>query len=221
MTTEWPEAWDYVRSAVALLSARANNDSEQSIRDAATKALVDAIHPFLAQQTVRDALFDALATLPTEGRRRAWTEVNHLRALFDRVDSPEFGEAIKSEHDTSARRAGLDILMKRLPAPDSLEELSVLAAAHRWEWEDGELQQKIITVAQSIPADQAASSLLSLASSTPPPEAAFEIGAALYAVAAGDQSLAKLAALADGGNLASLTGHLYGGINAGDNGAFD
>lgn len=219
--TEWPEAWDYARSAVALLSARANDDSEQEIRDAATKALVDAIHPFLEQAAVRDSLFDALATLPAEGRRRAWTEVNHLRALFDRVDSPEFDEAIKSEHDTSARRAGLDVLVQRLPAPDSLEELSVLADAHRWEWEDGELQQKIVKVAQSIPADQAGYSLLTLASSTPPPEAAFEIGAALYAVAAGDQTVAKLAALADEANLASLTGYLYAGINAGDTGAFD
>lgn len=219
--TEWPEAWDYVRSAVALLSARANEDSEQEIRDAATKALVDAIHPFLERETVRDAIFDALATLPAEGRRRAWTEVNHLRALFDRVDSPEFAEATKSEHDTTARRAGLNILVERLPAPDSLEQLSVLADAHRWEWEDGELQQKIITVAQSMSADQAASSLLALASSTPPPEAAFEIGAALYAVAGGDQTVAKLAALADGSNLASLTGYLHAGINAGNNGAFD
>jgi hypothetical protein len=219
--TEWPEAWDYVRSAVALLSARADYDPEQDIRDAATKALVDAIHPFLDRETVRDALFDALAALPAEGRRRAWTEVNHLRALFDRVDSPEFAEATNTEHDTSARRAGLDILAKRLPAPDAVEELSVLTDAPRWEWEDGELQQKIITVAQSIPADQAAASLLALAGSTPPPEAAFEIGSALYAVAAGDQTIAKLAALADGSNLASLTGYLYTSVNAGDTQAFD
>lgn len=219
--TDWSEAWDYVRSAVALLSAQANADSEQEIRDAATKALVDAIHPFLERETVRDVLFDALAALPVEGRRRTWTEINHLRALFQRVDSPEFAGAPNTEHDTSARRAGLDVLARRLPALDAFEELSVLADAHRWEWEEGELQQKILTAAQSVPADQAAAALLTLASSTPAPEAAFEIGAALYAVAAGDQTIAELAALADESNLASLTGYLYASREAGDTHAFD
>lgn len=214
--TEWAELWSYIRLAIELLRKRAVDDSELDIREAATKALVDAIHPFLENENVRDALFDALASLPPEGRRRAWTEINHLRALFDRVDAPEF-----TEYDIPARRAGLDLLVERLPAPGGLDELKVLAAASRWEWEDGELERKIVTAAKSLPQEEAAASLLALAATIPPPEASFEVGAALYAVAAGDDTLAALAALADGNNIASLTGYLHASVDDGNASAFD
>ena len=219
--TEWPELWSYIRSAIELLRKRAVEDPESDIREVATKALVDAIHSFLDMQPVRDALFDALASLPPEGRRRAWTEINHLRALFDRVDSPEFSERTDTTHDTAARRAGLDLLVERLPEPDGLDELQVLAAARRWEWEDGELQQKIVTVAKSLPPEEAAASLLDLSVAIPPPEASFEIGAALYAVARGEDTLTALAALADSGNVAGITGYLHASVNDGNASAFD
>ena len=65
----------------------------------------NAIHPFLERELVRDALFDALASLPPEGRRRAWTGINHLRALFDRVGSPKFSKRTGATRDTAARQA--------------------------------------------------------------------------------------------------------------------
>ena len=219
--TEWPELWSYIRSAIELLRKRAVDDSESDIREAATKALVDAIHPFLERELVRDALFDALASLPPEGRRRTWTEINHLRALFDRVDSPELSKRTGATRDTAARRAGLDLLVERLPAPDNLDELKVLAAARRWEWEDGELQRKIVTAAKSLPPEKAAASLLDLSAAIPPPEASFEIGAALYAVAPGNDTLVALAALADGSNVAGLTGYLHTSVDNGNASAFD
>ncbi|WCN83831.1 hypothetical protein [Micromonospora sp. LH3U1] len=215
------EAWDYVKSAIALLSAYANDDLEPEIRTAATKALVDAIHPFLEGDAVRDTLFDALASLPPEGRRRAWTAINHLAALFDRVDSPEFAQVVDTKHDTTARRAGLDILIARMPKPDAQEELSVLADARRWEWEDGELQRKIVATAQSLPADEATSSLLTLAQAVPPPEASYEIGAVLYAIASCEETAEKLSLLADASNIASLTGYLQASVNDGKVDAFD
>jgi hypothetical protein len=219
--TDWPELWSYIRSAIELLRKRAVDDSEPGVRDAATKALVDAIHPFLERETVRDALFDALASLPPGGRRRAWTEINHLRALFDRVDAPQFSERTNTTHETAARRAGLDLLVERLPAPDGLDELQVLAAARRWEWEDGELKRKIVTAAESLPREEAAASLLAISAAIPPPEASFEVGAALYAVSAGDDTLAALAALADVRNVAGLSGYLHASVENGNAGAFD
>jgi hypothetical protein len=219
--TEWPELWDYVKGAVEILRARAVGDADQEVRAAATRALVGSIHTFLERETIRDSFFDALAALPVDGRRDVWTEVNHLRALFDRVDAPEFAEATNSTHDTTARRNGLDLLIKRLPSPDQLEELKVLAAARRWEWEDGELQRGIIQAAQALPADQAKAALLDLSGSTPPPEAAFEVGAALYAVAPGHETAQVLGDLADGPNIAGITGYLHAMLDDGHPTAFD
>lgn len=217
----WGEFWEYEKSIIELLSRRASDDTEGAIREAATKALIDAIHPFLESEPVRDALFDALATMPDDARRRVWTEVNHLSALFDRVETPEFAAATNSTHDVAGRRGGLQVLIARLPALDELDELKVLVNARRWEWEGGELKRKILTAAQALPATDANASLLELASSVPPPEAAFEIGAALYAVAPGQESLENLAALADDSNVASLTGFLYETQQDGYPDAFD
>jgi hypothetical protein len=218
---EWPEVWEYVKSAIGILRARAVDDSDTDVREAATKALVDSIHPFLEREAIRDTFFDALVALPPDGRRRVWTEVNHLRALFDRVEAPEFAERTNSEHDATARRGGLDILTKRLPAPDQLDELQVLAAARRWEWEDGELLRKIVLAAQALSASEARAALLALSSSKPPPEAAFEVGAALYAVAPGRDTAAELGALADTHNVAGITGYLHARVNDGHSEAFD
>ena len=109
----WGEAWDYLKAVIGLLKER-TADSEVEVSEPAIKALSDAIHPLLENEAVRDALFDALAQLPREGRRRVWTEVNHLNALFDRVDTPEFSEQTNTSTDVAGRRAGLTILMERL-----------------------------------------------------------------------------------------------------------
>jgi hypothetical protein len=138
----WGEVWDYQKSAIELLSRRASDDTDEAIREAATKALIDAIHPFLEAEPVRDTLFDALAAWPDDARRRVWTEVNHLGALFDRVETPEFAASTNTAHDVTGRRAGLEALIARLPAPDEIDKLKVLADARRWEWEDGELQRR-------------------------------------------------------------------------------
>lgn len=214
------DLWDYLRSGIRLLQAMVG-DPDSGVREVAEKALVDAIHPMLENEAVRDTLFDALASLPDDALRKVRTEIKHLYALFAKVEKPEFKAATKSEPDVAGRRAGLDILSARLPAAAPIEELASLAYAERWEWGAGELQESIKRVATSMPRAEAAGAMMHLLSATEAPEASFELGAALYAVAAGDDTEASLAALADGGNVAGLVGYLHASIDDGHPDAFD
>ncbi|HEY5457063.1 MAG TPA: hypothetical protein VIJ96_16495, partial [Acidothermaceae bacterium] len=214
------ELWDYLRSGIKLLET-ALNDTEAAVRDVAEKALVKAIHPMLENEAVRDTLFDALAALPEDALRKVRTEIKHLYALFTNVEKPEFIAATNSEPDVAARRAGLDVLTARLPAAATIDELTSLAFAHRWEWEDGVLQEKITQSAASLPREEAAVALIRLVTGAEAPEASFELGAALYTVAASDDALSSLAAFADRGNVAGLVGYLNASFNADNPDAFD
>jgi hypothetical protein len=209
MPATWPEVWRYQVAAIELLRTRAIEDSEAEIREAAVKALVDVIHPVLANEYVREDLFDALASLPMDALKRVWTEVNHLEALFDRVETPEFARATNSTPDVLNRRAGLRILRERLPAPDQAQELAVLAAAHRWEWDGDELLDKVLAVARSMPQAEAERSILQLLEGSPPAEASYELGFVLHAVAPSAENEHRLVELANAGNLGALTGYLY------------
>ncbi|MHB8448853.1 MAG: hypothetical protein ACYDAQ_00035 [Mycobacteriales bacterium] len=214
------EAWEYVRAGIKLLVPMAGDD-DADVREIAEKALINAIHPLLENVPVRETLFDALVTLPEDGLRKVRTEVKHLYALFTRVEKPEFIAATDSEPDVAGRRAGLDLLNARLPDAAPVSELSSLAFAKRWEWEDGELQRSITNLATSMPHDEAATTLMALLLGSETPEASFEMGAALYAVAAGEETLLSLAQLADQENLAPLTGYLHASLADSNAEAFD
>lgn len=214
------EAWEYVGAGIELLQVVAGDD-DVDVREIAEKALVDAIHPMLENAQLRDKLFDALVTLPEDALRKVRTEVKHLYALFTRVEKPEFIEATNSEPDIAGRRAALDLLNARLPTAAPVDELSSLAFAKRWEWGDGELQRSITSLATSMPPDEATRSLMELLDGSEAPEASFELGSALYAVAAGDETLVSLAQLADQANLAALTGYLHASLADGNADAFD
>lgn len=214
------EAWEYVRAGIKLLQSLMT-DEDAEVRETAEKALIDAIHPMLENAQLRDTLFDALVTLPEESLRKVRTEVKHLYALFANVEKPEFIKATNSEPNVAGRRAGLDILSARLPEAGPVDELSTLAFAKRWEWEDGELQRAITALAESIPPAEAVASIMKLLEGAEAPEASFELGGALYAVAAGEVSLTSLSQLADLGNLAALTGYLHSAVDSGDSDSFD
>lgn len=217
----YSELWTYIKAIIALLHVRATRDVDDEIRESATKALIDAIHPTLENVPVREPLFEVLASLPVEARRRVWTEVNHLQALFDRVEKPEFAAVTSSSHDVTGRRAGLAVLIDRLPAPDDLDELTALAAARRWEWDDNELERKIVDAARALPVAEATESMLRLLTGQPPAEASYELGAALYAVAPGTETLTALVGLVDAGNVAGLVGYLYAQLHDAHDDAFD
>jgi hypothetical protein len=215
------ELWAYIKLVIALLHERATADVDEEIRESATKALIGAIHPTLENEIVRESLFDVLASLPVDARRRVWTEVNHLQALFDRVETSEFAATTSSSPDVTGRRTGLALLIERLPAPDDLDELTALAASRRWEWDDNELERRIVEAARALPAAQAIESMLRLLASQPPAEASYELGAALYAVAPGTKTLAALVGLVDAGNVAGLVGYLYARLHDGHEDTFD
>ncbi|MFI5898472.1 hypothetical protein ACIA5D_51250 [Actinoplanes sp. NPDC051513] len=214
------DLWDYLRAGIKMLQAL-TRDTEAAVREVAEKALIDAIHPMLENEAVRDTLFDALAALPTDALRKVRTEVKHLYALFTNVEKPEFKASTNSEPDVSGRRAGLDMLSARLPAAEPIDELTSLAYAQRWEWEDGELQESIEQVALSMHATDGAAAVITLLSAAQPPEASFELGSALYAVSASDETVASLANLADSGNVAGLVGYLHASIGDAHPDAFD
>lgn len=214
------DLWDYLRSGIQLLQSLVR-DSDSAVREVAEKALVQAIHPMLEYEVVRDTLFDVLATLPDHALRKVRTEIKHLYALFATVQKAEFKTATNSDPDVDGRRAGLDILSARLPAATAMDELASLAYAQRWEWEDGELQRSILRVATSMSHTDAAAAIMQLLSATEPPEASFELGTALHAIAEGEGTLAFLAGLADRGYVGALVGYLNASIGGGHADAFD
>lgn len=212
--------WDYCRSGIHLLQTLVR-DPDSAVREVAEKVLVGAIHPMLENEAIRDTLFDVLATLPDDGLRKVRTEIKHLYALFAYVEKPEFKAATSYQPHVEGRRAGLDLLNARLPTVAPIDELTSLAHARRWEWEDGELQQLIMRVAAAMPQTEAAAAMLQELSAMEPPEASFELGAALHTLAESDETIASLAALADRGNIAGLVGYLHASIVAGQADAFD
>lgn len=214
------DMWEYVRAGIKLLETMAR-DADADVRDVAEQALIDAIHPMLENQQVRDTLFDALVTLPEKALRKVRTQVKHLYALFTNVEKPEFIAATNSEPNVAGRRVGLDTLSARLPEAAPVDELSSLAFAKRWEREDGELQRSITGLATSMPHEEAATSLMALLRGSEIPEASFELGGALFSVAAGEETLTSLAVLADQGNVAALVGYLHASIAAGTADSFD
>lgn len=212
--------WEYVRSGIRLLQSMAS-DANETVRQVAEKSLVDAIHPMLEIEAVRDALFNALATLPNDALRKTRMAIQNLYALFTTVEKPEFNASTTFKPNIAIRRAGLDILVGRLPSAAPIDELTSLAYAKRWEWEAGELQESIERVATSMPHEEALISLVKLLNAEEIPESSFELGAALYAMVVSDEALAAIAALADRGNMAGLVGYLHAGVEDGHSDAFD
>jgi hypothetical protein len=191
----WGELWDYQRDAITLARARVD-DNEQEVSGAALKVLIDALHPFLEVEPIRDTLFEALATLPVHALERVWTEINHLRGLFERVSGVE------------DRKAGLDVLVSRLPAQTPRDELRALAHVNRWDLEDGELLTKMAATVAALAPEEAIAELLTLLDEPELP-AAYEVGQTLHALRPEPDTLSAIVAkVSHGATLTSLTGYL-------------
>lgn len=215
----YADLWNYVRAAISLLRELAL-DPDASVREAAESALVGAIHPFLEIEPLREALFDALATLSGSSLRRVRTEIKHLYALFANVQRSGFLPVAEPPLNIEARRAALRLLETRLPRASLGDELTSLAHAQRWEWDDDELQAEILRVAQALPIGAARELLFGLLVETELP-ASYELGAALYAIDPGRSTLAFLASNAASGGIAALVGYLQACNRDGNPAAFD
>lgn len=200
------ELWDYQRAAIQLLRQLAD-DVDQKVAAAALDALVSAIHPLLEHQAIRGDLFEALNSLPENGLRRVRTEAAHLRGLFERAPNLEGGQA------------GLDQLMAALPAATEVEQLRSLVQGRRWDFKDGELQDRITDTVRTVHAESGSDPLFALFDDEL--QAAFELGRALAEVAPGEAALSKLTTTATSRNSPALAGYLWGLVQAGDAAAFD
>jgi hypothetical protein len=203
----YEEAWTYLEQVMDLVRSLAA-DADGSIRDQSIGILVSAIHPVLENERLRGHLAKVILSLPGEAMRRARTEIEHLAALFDRVDT-----------DTAARAAGLEAFRTAFPAPSVEDELRSLVNTRRWDFDEGVLEQRILDAVGRLdgsPEDFLFELLDEQIS------ASFEVGKAL-ALNSRDPRAAevRLAALVQGENSPALPGFLWGLQSKGDDLAFD
>jgi hypothetical protein len=203
----YEEAWEYQRGAIKLLGSLAR-DVALGVREQALNALVTAIHPLLSNVHVREFFFDTLGGLDEQGLRRVRTEAAHLEALFARAT------------DVDDRVDGLELLKQKLPATSPEEELQVLAHARRWDFEDGELQTRVLDVLRKLPQTRVLAVVGQLLRQEDLP-AAYELGAGLHATMPSSMVPEFLAGLADGSNSPALVGYLQEQVEAGVDDAFD
>lgn len=200
------EVWEYQRAAIAILR-RLVEDPKAEVSEAALNALTKVIHPLLDNPQVRPALVDALKTLPNALLRPVRTEIGHLAGIFGRVDGAE------------RRQEGLDDLVAALPVADPVSQLQSLAQTRRWDLEDGELQARLLAVAQEL-GDSASSAFLALLESDI--EAAYEVGHVLADIDADPLLvLPALAQYSEGKNSPAIVGHLRSKVERGNEAAFD
>jgi hypothetical protein len=190
------DVWEYQRAGIRLLR-QAVDDTDAEISATALDSLVDAIHPFLEYEAVREELFEALKSSPENGLRRVRTKITHLHGLFHRVSVAD------------GRPAGLQMLSTMLPSPSAMEELKALLHTNRWDLENDELEHRILDLSQPLVDESGPAPLLDLLNEEDLP-AAFELGKALSKLAPSQQTLDALAPLASGPNSPALVGYLWG-----------
>lgn len=205
------EAWDYCGAAMDILADLAN-DNDPQVSDEAASALVSAIHPCLENEPLREHLARATTRLSARGLTKARTQLEHLRALFERTTD---------NFDTAGRQAGLTAFEAQLPAASAEDEFDALANANRWDFGHGnELQQRLNDAALAIPADHRTARILTVI--TTRPAAAFELDRTLSAVAGDDDQVPdQLVAQAAAGNTEPLAGYLCDRVDKGTPEAFD
>lgn len=205
------DVWEYCGAAMDILAGLAN-DNDPQVSDEAVSALVAEIHPCLENELLRERLAGAIVRLPAAGLTKARTELEHLRALFERTSG---------HRDTADRKAGLEALEARLPAASAEGTFDALANANRWDFrQQGALQQRLNDAAFAMSARDRIAHILKVIRTRP--AAAFELGKTISAVADGDEdALDQLVAQAAAGNTEPLAGYLRDHVDKGAPSAFD
>lgn len=205
------DVWEYCGAAIDILAGLAN-DNDPQVSAAAASVLVAEIDPCLDNEFLRERLASAIVRLPTAGLTKARTELEHLRAFFERTSG---------HRDTADREAGLDALEAMLPAASAEETFDSLADANRWDFrQQGEFQQRLNDAAFAMSARDRIAHILKVIRTRP--AGAFELGATISTVADGDEdALDELVAQAAVGNTDPLAGYLRDHVDKGAPSAFD
>jgi hypothetical protein len=206
------DAFTYRAAAIDALAVLAWDDDPE-IANVATSQLAKAIHPFLKIDRIRSHLGKVFANLPEIGLAAARTEITHLTALFERVNTG-------ANNDIDARKQGLDAFGAQLPPPTPEQTLEFLANTRRWDLADGELQQRLTAAAAAIPVEDRVSRLLSALDRQP--AAAYELGHTLGELAPNNDDVReRLVTLAATEEEVALVGYLYAPVEDGASDAFD
>jgi hypothetical protein len=199
------EAFEYQGGLVEIL-AEMLNDSDAEIVDSAESALIEAIHPTLQIQPIRDRLIGALLQMRPEGLRKARAKVEHLSALFERANASD------------PQVEGLRAVASRLPAAGPLEELSILVSLRRWDFGEGELQARIEAAVRALPESDRQHALELLDTDVP---AAWELGRAIAVVWGQTDGTTRALVSRATTSLPALVGYLWGLQDQGNPAAFD
>ncbi len=201
------EVWEYQKSAIDVLG-ELSSDPDGSVSASAVDALVAAIHPLLEIEPLRANLASVLGSLPRDGLREVRTQMDHLAALFKRVES------------SAGRAEGVEALNALLPTPSVSDALEALVHSQRYDFEDGELLSLITGAATELP-EAAGVQFLFDVLNTPVP-AAYEVGRALAVIRGRDDTVvATLIGQCQGENLPALVGYLWGLVELSGIDAFD
>jgi hypothetical protein len=201
----YEEAFDYQKAMISIMAGMLT-DADLQIVEEAESALVRTIHAALELPPIREPLIEALLQMRPAGLQKVRTEVEHLSALFERVDGVE------------RRIEGLRALTERLPPGSPADELDVLVDLRRWDFAEGELQTRIEAAVRTLEGTER-EHVLELLSRNPP--AAWELGRAIaVAWERSDELMETLANLATT-SLPALVGYLWGLHDQGDLDAYD
>jgi hypothetical protein len=202
----WAELGEYRRVLLRTLE-RLRADVEPTVADAATKALLGAIHPLIDDQFVGDELAGILSSFTGDALQQLRVDLEHLLSLHAR-------HANEDRHILQA----LQELRRRLPSPDYQDELRVLLQMQRWDLGDEELQDRITETVRALgPEDRV--DLVDLLQSDVP--AAWELGRALaVSESESDELLSRLTGHFTA-NPNALIGYLRGLVDAGDESVFE
>jgi hypothetical protein len=204
----WIDLGDYHRALLHTLE-RLRTDPEPANADAATKALLSAVHPLIDNPLVGDDLAEILSTFTGEALRQLRVDIEQLSSMYSQQDDTDEDRVIVG---------ALEALRNRLPPPDHRDELFVLLQLRQWDLEEGALQQRVSEAVRQLPQEDRIGLINLLDHEVP---AAWELGRAL---AASEQTPNEyIAPLTDhfDANPNALVGYLHGLVDSGDNDAFD
>jgi hypothetical protein len=208
MPATYGEAGEYRRSMISLLASMLEDDDPHVARSA-EDALIEALHPLIAEPFAGDFLAEVLSRFRGPALQRVRTEAEHTLSLYER-------------HKQDQRRIveRLEALLGRLPAPSNVEDLQVLVHLRRWDLAEGELQSRVERAVASLVSDADRESALELFSEQDLP-AGWELGRAFAVIIGQSETTTEALTRSLGQNPSGLIGYLHGLTESGHESAFD